>query len=250
MLSVCGTCTLPYISRRCLIQPNRRVDLPDGLEDARHALGIELASQHRLVPRRRHERHCGQVVELHRSDVLNDANERELIEQVGRAERDAVEKMIDPPHVRRTQPPHDSRDRARTEEELGEIRPVLSSDPRDDCAFTHEPCQLCLAVCSSRVTRANGRARPSMRHYEPCSRKLAIGQRAARPCCFIAWASSVIGSGRVRCPKAVPPLQPLRTTSRDPNSHSDTALAVRAPRSNTSSRERRHRRTTAIRRDR
>ena len=65
--------------------------MPDRLQHAGHPLRVVFAGQHRLIPRRRHERHRGEVVHLVRLHVVDDADQRKLIEQVGRAERHAVE---------------------------------------------------------------------------------------------------------------------------------------------------------------
>ena len=53
------------------------------LEDARDALRVELAGQHRLVPRRGHERHRREIVELVRLDLMKQTDERQLVEQIG-----------------------------------------------------------------------------------------------------------------------------------------------------------------------
>ena len=56
-----------HLARRRLVEPDPGVDLPDGLERPRHALRVELPRQHRLIPRRRHEGHRGEIVELVRA---------------------------------------------------------------------------------------------------------------------------------------------------------------------------------------
>ena len=61
-----------HLARRRLVEADRRVDLADRLEHARHALRVELAGQHRLIPRRRHERHRREVVELVRPDLVDE----------------------------------------------------------------------------------------------------------------------------------------------------------------------------------
>src|ERR687898_1043342 len=53
-----------HLARRSLVEADAGVDLPDGLETSRNALGVELPGQHRLVPRGGDERHCREVVEL------------------------------------------------------------------------------------------------------------------------------------------------------------------------------------------
>ena len=59
--------------------------MADRFEHARDALRVEFAGEHRLIPRRRHERHRREVVELVRAHLVDQADERQLIEQIGRA---------------------------------------------------------------------------------------------------------------------------------------------------------------------
>src|SRR5258706_173372 len=69
--------------RRSLVKANAgRVQETDGFEDARHAHGGELAGEHWLLPTGRHKTHGGQVVDLVRPNLLEDLNDRQLIEQV------------------------------------------------------------------------------------------------------------------------------------------------------------------------
>ena len=60
------------------------IDLAHRLEHARHPLRVELAGQHRLIPRRGHERHRREVVDLVRPHFVDHADQRELIEQIAR----------------------------------------------------------------------------------------------------------------------------------------------------------------------
>src|SRR5262249_45521771 len=108
-------------------------DLPHGLEDARHALRVELAGEHRLVPRRRHERHRGEVVELARPHRVDDLDERQLIEEVGRVQVNAIEHLLDAPVIRRAGAADDRVDLvALVEQELREVRAVLAGDAGDE----------------------------------------------------------------------------------------------------------------------
>ena len=61
-----------HLARRRLIDADRRIDLANRLEHARHALRVELAGEHRLIPRRRHERHRREVVDLVRPDLVDE----------------------------------------------------------------------------------------------------------------------------------------------------------------------------------
>ena len=73
-----------------------------------------------------------------RPDVLDEPHQRQLIEQVGRAQRDAIEQVLDAPEVRRARPADDAGDFvALLEEQLGEVRPVLPGDAGDDCPLSH-----------------------------------------------------------------------------------------------------------------
>ncbi len=78
-----------HLARRGLVEADRGIHLTNGLERPRDALRVVLARQHRLIPGGRHERHRGEVVELVRPDVIDDSNQRELIEQVCRVEGEA-----------------------------------------------------------------------------------------------------------------------------------------------------------------
>ena len=54
------------LAGRGLVDADAVVDVPDRLQQRRHADGRELGSEHRLVPRARHERRRGEVVDLGR----------------------------------------------------------------------------------------------------------------------------------------------------------------------------------------
>jgi len=89
-------------------------------EHAGHALRIELAGQERLVPRGGHKRHRREVVELVGLHVLNRPDQRQLIQQVGRAKRHAIEQVFDPAVILVAQPADDTGDLvALLEQQLG-----------------------------------------------------------------------------------------------------------------------------------
>ena len=48
-----------------------------GLQYSRDSLRVEFIREHRLIPRRRHERHGGQVVELGAAHIVNASNDAE-----------------------------------------------------------------------------------------------------------------------------------------------------------------------------
>ena len=70
--------------------------------------------------------------------LVEQADDRQLIEEIARAQRDAIAQMLDAPVVRRAQPPDDAEDLVSLlEQELGEIRTILSCDARNERAFGH-----------------------------------------------------------------------------------------------------------------
>ena len=76
---------------------------------------------------------------LVRPDLVNEPDERQLIEQVARLDRDAVEQMLHAPEVGRACPP----DRpehlvALREQQFGEVGSVLSGNTGDNGSFGHE----------------------------------------------------------------------------------------------------------------
>ena len=87
-------------------------------------------------------------------------DQRQLIEQVGRPQRDAIEQVLDAPEVRGAQPPDDADDLVPfVEQQLGEVRPVLTGDSGDASAL----CHVCrwIAARGSQTDR-NARGRLSM----------------------------------------------------------------------------------------
>jgi hypothetical protein len=64
-----------HLTGRRLVETDAGIDLPDGLEHARHALRVVLAGEQRLIPGRGHERHGREVVELVRPDIGEETNE-------------------------------------------------------------------------------------------------------------------------------------------------------------------------------
>jgi hypothetical protein len=89
-----------HLARRRLVDADVEIDLAHRLEQARHAHRVVLAGQQRLVPGGGDEGHRRQVVDLVRTNILDDPHQRLLIQQVARAERDAIEEVLDAPEVR------------------------------------------------------------------------------------------------------------------------------------------------------
>jgi hypothetical protein len=127
-----------HLRGRRLINPDRRVDDAHRFEDARDALRVELARQHRLVPRRRHERHRREVVQLVRLDALEDADERQLIEQVPRNQRNPIADVLDAPVVVGRESARETVDPvAALEEQFRQVRSVLAGNAGNQGAFRH-----------------------------------------------------------------------------------------------------------------
>jgi hypothetical protein len=99
------------------------------LEHARDALRVELAGEHRLIPRRRHEGHRREVVELVRPDFVDHADERELIEQSAGLIVIRSSRMLNAPEVRRARAAHGADDfvsfREEQFREVGSVLPVI-----------------------------------------------------------------------------------------------------------------------------
>src|SRR5262249_50052368 len=113
-----------------------RIDVTDRFEHAGHAQAGELACQHRLLPACGHETLGRQVVDLVRPALLEDLDERRLIEQVGLVDLDAAEQMADAVEVVGAGPAENTVDLIPLgEEELREIAAVLPRDAGDDRPF-------------------------------------------------------------------------------------------------------------------
>ena len=140
-----------HLAGRRLVEPDLGVDLADRFERAGHALGVVLAGEQRLIPRRRHERHRRQVVELLRPHLVEDLEERQLVEQVGRPQLDAVEDVLDAPQVGRARAAHDAVDLvALVEKPLGQVGAVLAGDAGDQRASLHDRDLLTAGRCGRR----------------------------------------------------------------------------------------------------
>ncbi len=125
-----------HLARRGLVDADGRIDVPDRFQHTGDALRVELAGQQRLIPRRGHKRHRRQVVELVRPHVGQHADERQLVQQIGRHQANTIEEVLDAPVVLGAQPPGDPDDLvALLEEQFGQVGPVLAGDSGDDCAF-------------------------------------------------------------------------------------------------------------------
>jgi hypothetical protein len=127
-----------HLARRRLVEADRRVDDADGVEHAGHADGGELAGQHRLLPGRGHERLGREVVDLLGLVLLEDGQDRHLVQQVAVHEGDAVLEVADALPVDRARAPdHAEHLVALGEQQLGEVRPVLPGDTGDESSLGH-----------------------------------------------------------------------------------------------------------------
>ena len=151
-----------HLARGGLVDLDLRIDAPDRIQHPRHALGVELAGQQGLVPRRGDERHGGQVVELVRLVLLDGPDEREPVEQVGRVELDAIQQVRDPVEVGMAQSADDAGDLVPVvEQQFGQVRPVLPRDAGDDGALRHTCVPLSVRESNrSRISREEARRRP------------------------------------------------------------------------------------------
>src|SRR4030095_963403 len=71
-------------------------------------------------------------------DVLNQAQERQLVEQISGPQRYTIEQVLNTPHIRRTRAPNDAEyPVSLREKKFGQVRAVLTRDSRDDRALSH-----------------------------------------------------------------------------------------------------------------
>src|SRR5207344_1141946 len=72
------------------------------------------------------------------TDLLDDLEQRKLVEQIGRQQRDAIEQVIDAPVIGRAEAAGRPKDLVTLfKQQFGEVRAVLSRDARDKCALGH-----------------------------------------------------------------------------------------------------------------
>src|ERR1019366_8332667 len=76
-----------HLRRRRLIEPRSRRNVPYRLEDLRDPESRELSGENRLIPARRNEGLCGDVVDLLGLDRGEEGRDRVLIEEIALMER-------------------------------------------------------------------------------------------------------------------------------------------------------------------
>src|SRR5690606_23241097 len=127
-----------HLTARRLVEADRRIDVADRVQQARHAERGDVAREHWLRPRGLHEALRGEVVDLVRLALGQRELQRRLIEHVAWDQMQAVLNVLDPAEVDRAgaadQPIYLV---AFFKQELGQIRTVLPGDPGDQRAFSH-----------------------------------------------------------------------------------------------------------------
>ena len=128
-----------HLAAAGLVETDRRIDQADGLQHPRDAQGGELAGQQRLRPTGGHETLGGEVVDLVRPHVLDDRDDRQLVQQVGLVEGDPVVQTFDPLEVLRAGAADHAVDLvALLQQKLGQIGPVLPGDAGNQRLAGHE----------------------------------------------------------------------------------------------------------------
>ena len=124
------------LARTGLIETRLGRGLTHGFQHPRDAEGGELSRENGLVPRGLHEALRGEIIDLVGLRFVDDVGERRLIEQIGRDEFDAIDKMGNA-LVRGGRRAADDADNAIPlgEQQFGEVRAVLSGDPGDQCSL-------------------------------------------------------------------------------------------------------------------
>src|SRR5574337_501742 len=82
-----------YLAGACLINPYAGIHKADRLQKAGYPHGSKLSCQDRLLPRGRDKRLRGEVIDLVRPDLPDEMNQRRLVEQVRRLQRDPLAKV-------------------------------------------------------------------------------------------------------------------------------------------------------------
>src|SRR5215217_181834 len=122
-----------HLGRGRLVDMGRWTRKPHRLEQPRDAERGHLAGKHGLLPRGRYKALCREVVDLVGLNLIDDGEERRLVEQVGAKKLDAVAEMLDSVTGVRTRATGDTDDTvAKVEEVLGQIATVLTGDAGDE----------------------------------------------------------------------------------------------------------------------
>jgi len=126
-----------HLARGGLVEADLRIDDPYRLEDPRHAEGGDLAGEDRLRPGGGDERLRPEVVDLGRPGLLEGADERVLVDQVGRDQaHPLLQQVLDALGGDGAAPPLDAVDAVPLlEEKLRQVRSVLPRDAGDQCGL-------------------------------------------------------------------------------------------------------------------
>src|SRR5205823_1098076 len=88
----------------------------------------------------RHERHGGEVVHLVRADLVEDARQRHLVEQVSLVQLESLAQMLDALKVLGGGAADHAADAvALVQKQFGEVATVLAGDARDECGPGRHP---------------------------------------------------------------------------------------------------------------
>src|SRR5262249_15798983 len=143
-----------------LVETSARVRDAERFEHTDHAHRVELCGEDGLLPRRRHEGLRRQVVDLVGAHIAHEVDQRELVEQIGVPELDAIADVRDALEVLGARASYHADDAVPLfEEKLGEIGTVLPRDPRDDGATLHHGAPTSRGM-GGRYQKAYWRARP------------------------------------------------------------------------------------------
>src|SRR5438445_9491552 len=127
-----------HLTRGCEIEPRMRGNLPYGGKDVVRAVDIDVHGREFILERIAHKALRCQVVALVRLDLLHHRENACIALERRRMQLDPVEQMSDPEHammrIFESDASHDSMDFVSLlEQQLGEVRTILSGDPGDEC---------------------------------------------------------------------------------------------------------------------
>src|SRR5262245_18535509 len=129
-----------HLARRGLVEARFRCHEAHGFEQARDAQRGELTGQLRLTPRRLHEGLRRQVVDLVGPRLAHRFLQRTLVEEIALHQIDAILDVLDAFEVGRAAAAYEPVNLvAFFEQQLGEVRAVLSRDPGQQRALQRQP---------------------------------------------------------------------------------------------------------------
>src|ERR1019366_6183222 len=127
-----------HLRGTCLVEADFRVGEADGVENPRDAEGCHLACQYGLAERRLHEGLRRKVVDLLRAVLAYDGDHRDLVEDVTGDQLDVILDVGDALEVEGAGSPDHAGDLvAFGEQELRQVRTVLTGDASDESTSSH-----------------------------------------------------------------------------------------------------------------